>query len=249
MPGALEGVRVVDFGQYIAGPLAAVMLADQGADVIHVDPPGGPRWKYRCRRLPQPRQAADRARSQDSRTTSAAAQRLIDGADVLIENFRPGVMERLGLGADAMRARNPRLIYCSMPGFAADDPRAGMRGLGGHRRRGDRQLPGRASARRRRTGTPPAPTYSAIPLASNFARVPGRHQHRDGADRAAAHRAGPAHRGAAVRRHVHADRPGRRLRRRSAACSHPDGINGRGAGASAAATAVHPVRPVQARGS
>ena len=44
MPGALEGVRVVDFGQYIAGPLAAVMLSDQGADVIHVDPPGGPRW-------------------------------------------------------------------------------------------------------------------------------------------------------------------------------------------------------------
>ena len=45
MGGALEGVRVIDFGQYIAGPLAAVMLADQGADVIHVDPPGGPRWQ------------------------------------------------------------------------------------------------------------------------------------------------------------------------------------------------------------
>ena len=43
--GALDGIRVIDFGQYIAGPLAAVMLADQGADVIHVDPPGGPRWK------------------------------------------------------------------------------------------------------------------------------------------------------------------------------------------------------------
>ena len=45
MPGALEGVRVVDFGHYVAGPLAAVMLSDQGADVIHVDPPGGPRWQ------------------------------------------------------------------------------------------------------------------------------------------------------------------------------------------------------------
>ena len=43
--GALDGIRVIDFGQYIAGPLAAVMLADQGADVIHVDPPDGPRWK------------------------------------------------------------------------------------------------------------------------------------------------------------------------------------------------------------
>ena len=46
MPGVLEGVRVIDFGQYIAGPLAAVMLGDQGADVIHVDPPGGPRWQH-----------------------------------------------------------------------------------------------------------------------------------------------------------------------------------------------------------
>ena len=46
MAGALDGVRVIDFGQYIAGPLAAVMLADQGADVIHVDPPGGPRWQH-----------------------------------------------------------------------------------------------------------------------------------------------------------------------------------------------------------
>src|SRR5215210_42362 len=45
MPGALTGVRVVDFGHYIAGPLAATMLSDQGADVIHVDPPGGPHWK------------------------------------------------------------------------------------------------------------------------------------------------------------------------------------------------------------
>ena len=46
MAGALDGIRVIDFGQYIAGPLAAVMLADQGADVIHVDPPGGPRWQH-----------------------------------------------------------------------------------------------------------------------------------------------------------------------------------------------------------
>ena len=58
MPGALAGVRVIDFGHYIAGPLAAVMLGDQGADVIHVDPPGGPRWKTPGRRLLQPRQAA-----------------------------------------------------------------------------------------------------------------------------------------------------------------------------------------------
>src|SRR5262245_61736615 len=91
MTGALAGVRVIDFGQYIAGPLAAVMLSDQGAEVIHVDPPGGPRWKTpadaffnrgkRCITL--------NLKRADDLTT---AQRLVDSADVLIENFRPGVM-------------------------------------------------------------------------------------------------------------------------------------------------------------
>src|SRR5215212_1617256 len=126
MPGALDGVRVVDFGQYIAGPLAAVMLSDQGADVVHVDPPGGPRWKT----------DADAFLNRGKRRISLdlkqpddldVAVRLLDGADVVIENFRPGVMDRLGLGSEAMRQRNPRLIYCSLPGFAKDDPRAGMR--------------------------------------------------------------------------------------------------------------------------
>src|SRR5213080_4029061 len=123
MAGALAGVRVVDFGHYIAGPLAATMLSDQGADVIHVDPPGGPRWQS----------DADAFLNRGKRRISldlkqpddlAIAQRLIERADVLIENSRPGVMDRLGLGADAMRARNAGLIYCSLPGFAADDPRA-----------------------------------------------------------------------------------------------------------------------------
>ncbi len=123
--GALQGVRVIDFGQYIAGPLAAVMLADQGAEVIHVDPPGGPRWDSPSDAFYQ---RGKRRVTLDLKSDEglAAAQQLIDEADVLIENFRPGVMERLGLGPDAMGARNPRLIYCSLPGFSSDDPRAGM---------------------------------------------------------------------------------------------------------------------------
>src|SRR5271157_3431658 len=100
MPGTLEGIRVVDFGQYVAGPLAAVMLSDQGADIIHVDPPGGPRWKNPAdaffqrgkRRITLDlKQAADQQ----------IAQRLVAAADVVIENFRPGVMDRLGLGSKA----------------------------------------------------------------------------------------------------------------------------------------------------
>src|SRR5579871_761426 len=90
MSGPLGGLRVIDFGQYIAGPLAAMLLADQGADVVHVDPPGGPRWQTpandawtRGKQLMQLdlHIAPDRAR----------ARELIASADVVIENFRPGV--------------------------------------------------------------------------------------------------------------------------------------------------------------
>src|SRR6476620_2492550 len=105
MPGALTGVRVVDFGHYIAGPLAAVMLSDQGADVIHIDPPGGPRWKTDADAFlnrGKRRISLDLKRAEDL----DVARRLVERADVLIENFRPGVMDRLGLGEAAMRERN-----------------------------------------------------------------------------------------------------------------------------------------------
>src|SRR6476659_6458034 len=99
MPVVLEGVRVIDFGQYIAGPLAAVMLGDQGADVIHVDPPGGPAWKHEADAFLQ---RGKRRISLDLKSASdrETARRLVDAADVVIENFRPGVMDRLGLGAE-----------------------------------------------------------------------------------------------------------------------------------------------------
>jgi crotonobetainyl-CoA:carnitine CoA-transferase CaiB-like acyl-CoA transferase len=123
-PGALNGVRVVDLGQYVAGPLAATLLADQGAEVVRIEPPDGPRWEspanamlLRRRRtvtldLHEP---GDRAR----------AQALIASADVVIENFRPGVAERLGVGP-TLCSVVPQLVYCSLPGFGSDDPRAGL---------------------------------------------------------------------------------------------------------------------------
>src|ERR1700722_8027020 len=123
--GALSGVRVLDFGQYIAGPLAAMLLADQGAEVIRIDPLGGPTCEMPAN--------ATLLRGRRSMTLDLkdATQReralsLVSDADVLIENFRPGVMDRLGVGADVCLRRNPRLIYCSLPGFGADDPRSGM---------------------------------------------------------------------------------------------------------------------------
>src|SRR5215467_14379816 len=110
--GTLDGIRVVDFGQYIAGPLAAMMLGDHGAEVIHVDPPGGPRWNVDADAF------YNRGKQRiclDLRTDadSDVARRLVASADVVVENFRPGVMERLQLGAAASTAANPALIYCS----------------------------------------------------------------------------------------------------------------------------------------
>jgi crotonobetainyl-CoA:carnitine CoA-transferase CaiB-like acyl-CoA transferase len=167
VPGPLTGLRVVDFGQYVAGPLAAVLLADQGADVIHVDPPGGP-WLTGV-----PDAFFNRGKRRvifDLKTQAdqAAAGRLVASADVVIENFRPGVLARLGLDLDAIRAEQPGLITCSLPGFGADDPRAAVGGYEGV------IAAATANCEPRVGEEPPGwawdrPTYSALPLASSFA--------------------------------------------------------------------------------
>src|SRR5688572_20623329 len=105
---ALDGVRVIDFGQYMAGPMAAMMLGDQGADVIRIDPPGGPRWNIPANATWNRNKRGivlDLKKESDRET----ARKLIGTADVVIENFRPGVMDRLGMGAAAMTADYPRL--------------------------------------------------------------------------------------------------------------------------------------------
>jgi crotonobetainyl-CoA:carnitine CoA-transferase CaiB-like acyl-CoA transferase len=156
MPRPLEGIRVLDFGQYIAGPLAAMLLADQGADVTHVDPPGGPRWTT-------PANATlNRGKHQlelDLRNAEDLqhAREMQKSADIVIENFRPGVMHRLGLGHAAALAANPRLIYCSLPGFASDDPRAAQQGWEG--------VIGAATDMYR--GEPPL--FTPVPISSHFA--------------------------------------------------------------------------------
>jgi len=116
----LQDIKVLDFGQYVAGPATAVMLADQGAEVIRIDPPGGPRWDSPAMETLNRRKKSivlDLKNSQDLKI----AQQLIASADVLIENFRPGVMSKLKLGPKDAHAINPRLIYVSLPGFAAED--------------------------------------------------------------------------------------------------------------------------------
>jgi crotonobetainyl-CoA:carnitine CoA-transferase CaiB-like acyl-CoA transferase len=117
MPGPLEGIRVVDLSWGIAGPLGVLLLAEHGADVVKVEPPGG-----------DPFRAYDGARvwnrSRRSLTVDLkndegrdAMRRLLASADVVVESFRPGVMERLGFGYDTVHADLPRLIYLSVPAY------------------------------------------------------------------------------------------------------------------------------------
>ena len=167
LAGALDGIRVIDFGQYIAGPLAGMLLADQGADVFKVDPPGGPRWQ-------SPGNATwnrgKRSIVLDLKQADdlATARSLIEGVDVVLENFRTGVMDRLGIGPQSMTQSNPRLVYCSMPGFAHDDPRSSLpayEGIIGAAAATYR--PDEASSAEQRPD--PRPVYTAIPIASQYA--------------------------------------------------------------------------------
>jgi len=120
MPGALHGIRIIEFAGLGPGPFCGMMLADHGAEVIRIDRPGA--------RL-DPRDALSRNRQSvllDMKTPDgiAAARALCRQADGLIEGYRPGVMERLGLGPDVLLTENPRLIYGRMTGWGQDGPYA-----------------------------------------------------------------------------------------------------------------------------
>ena len=116
----LSGIRVIDFGQYLGGPAVAMMLADQGAEVIRVDPPSGPYWDTPTNAILN-RNKKSIALDLKKEEELKIAHQLIASADVLVENFRPGVMRRLGVGKESMMALNPRLVYLSLPGFAHND--------------------------------------------------------------------------------------------------------------------------------
>ena len=136
---ALNGLKVIDFTQVVAGPTCTMALADMGADVIKIEAPSGDL----CRDLP-PHVGGESvpfmALNRDKRSivldlkkpeSRAYAIELIGNADVLAESFRPGVMARLGLGYDAMRAINPRLIYCSVSAYGQNSPDKDLPGVDG----------------------------------------------------------------------------------------------------------------------
>lgn len=116
----LHNVKVLDFGQYIAGPAVGMILGDLGATVVHVDPPGGPRWQSPANATLNRNKAIVTI---DLKAEEGVAQALalIDEADIVVENFRPGTMAALGLAPAMLRERNPELIVVSIPGFASTD--------------------------------------------------------------------------------------------------------------------------------
>ena len=111
---ALSGIRVIDFGQYIAGPFAAMLLAEQGADVIKVERPRGDPARKEDGFLVWNRSKKSIILDLKKSEGLKIALELVKNADVLIENYRPGVMDRLGLGYEAVKAINHRIIYCSI---------------------------------------------------------------------------------------------------------------------------------------
>ncbi|WP_343562116.1 CoA transferase [Kiloniella sp. b19] len=117
----LSHIRVLDFGHYLAGPLVGMMLADMGAEVIRIDPPEGPAFDDPAFDMLS---RGKKALTLDLKSESGrqSVLELARRSDVVIENFRPGVMKRLGLGPDELRAVNDQLVYLALPGFASTDP-------------------------------------------------------------------------------------------------------------------------------
>lgn len=128
----LQGIRVVDFTRVLAGPYCTALLADLGAQVIKVEPPQGDDYRA-IGPMRAGRSALFEVMNRNKRSVvldlklpqaQALAQQLCEGADVVVENFRPGVADKLGIGPTQMRARHPKLVYVSISGFGQTGPAA-----------------------------------------------------------------------------------------------------------------------------
>ncbi len=136
MPGALDGVRILDCTQIIAGPLAASLLTEMGADVVKVEPLEGEPWRLQAEIVPKESRGflnqnrGKRGITVDLKHPGAGDLRtaLIRWADVLITNYRPGVPEQLGIDYESARAIRPDIIYCESTAFGKAGPDASRRG-------------------------------------------------------------------------------------------------------------------------
>jgi alpha-methylacyl-CoA racemase len=137
----LTGLKVIDFSSFLPGPLASLLLADMGADVLKIEPPSGDQMQRLgptdARGEPlfhSTINAGKRVRRLNLKSAQGLkeARALVADMDVLLEGFRPGVMKRLGLGYEELYPINPRLIYCSLNGYGAEGPLAQAAGHDGN---------------------------------------------------------------------------------------------------------------------
>lgn len=177
--GPLSGIKVLDLSAYIAGPYGCTMLADQGADVIKVEPPAGDNLRH----YPSTLEGENRAFLGVNRSKRGIVLNLKqDGdrsvllglaaqADVLVHNFRPGVAERLGIDFATLSALNPRLIYCAVTGYGETGQMAGKAGYDQvlQAMTGMTRLQGRAGGPPELTYGSPVDYYAAALVASGVA--------------------------------------------------------------------------------
>jgi len=166
----LTGYQVIEFGHYIAGPAVGMMLADLGADVVSITPPGGFKWNQAVSHILNRNKKIVEIDLKSSEGLNQA-KTLVKQADLLIENFRPSVMQRLGLGVEVLRSDNPSLIYLSLPGFASTDTeRSGLRAFEGIISAASGQF---TDMGLNRVLLGINPSYSPLPLASAYGAVLG----------------------------------------------------------------------------
>ena len=161
--GVLNGIRVLDFGQYIAGPFAAMLLAEQGADVIKVERPNGDPMRGEDAFMVWNRSKKGITLDLKKPGGLKIALDLAKKADVIIENFKPGVADKLGIGYDKIKELNPRAVYCSISAFGTRGPYAGWQGY--------EQVVSTAATVYTEQGLATHPLYVVLPLASLYTAV------------------------------------------------------------------------------
>jgi len=120
----LKGIKVIDFSMLLPGPLTTLILADLGAEVIKIEPPGGDYARHMKSWIFEGANRNKKSIELDMKSASSGriVERLAARCDVAVEGFRPGVADKLGFGIDALRAINPRIVYCSISGFGQSGP-------------------------------------------------------------------------------------------------------------------------------
>jgi crotonobetainyl-CoA:carnitine CoA-transferase CaiB-like acyl-CoA transferase len=159
MSGPLAGCKILDLSWGVAGPFATMFMADYGADIVKVEPPGGDPFRnllpaYKVWNRGKQSMTLDLATGQGKEIFD----RLVGGADVLVESFEPGVTDRLGIGYSTVAARHPQLVYCSIRGYGheSDPVHEGF----------DALVQARAGVFGEQSGNRDGPVFSYYPLAS-----------------------------------------------------------------------------------